>query len=155
MISMSKTTGYAIAAMSCLDGQGGRPVSVHDVAECTNISRSYLSKIIQILADKNLVKTKRGYTGGLLLTQAPEEISLLEVVLAIEGSQWIGDCLLRLEGCNGSCPTHAFWDEEKKRIEDELRTRKLIEVTQFKNCNSKRINGFSHHLEPEETGGSR
>ncbi len=155
MISLSKTAGYAIAAMGCLNGPDGRPVSVQDVAECTDISRSYLSKIIQILAAKNLVKTKRGYTGGLLLMQAPEEISLLEVVLAIEGPQWIGDCLLRLQGCKGSCPVHAFWNEERKRIEDELRTTKLIEITQFKKCNPERKNGFSQNLEPETTGGAR
>ncbi len=155
MLCLSKTTGYAISAMGCLNGPDGRPVSVQDVAECTDISRSYLSKIIQILAAKNLIKTKRGYTGGLLLKQAPEEISLLEVVVAIEGPQWIGDCLLRLEDCDGSCPVHAFWGEERKRIEDELRTTKLIEITQFKNCNPERMNVFSHHLEPETTGGAR
>ncbi len=135
MLSLSKTTGYAIVAMSCLDGPGGQPISVHDVARCTNISRSYLSKFIQILAAKNLVKTKRGYTGGVLLTKAPEEITLLEVVVAIEGPEWIGKCLLRLEGCDGSCPTQPFWNEMKKQIEGELRSRKLIEITQFKKCN--------------------
>jgi Rrf2 family protein len=139
MISFSKTTGYAIAAMGCLEGPDGLPIRAEDIAKVTNISKSYLPKIIQILADKNLVKTKRGYTGGMLLTRAPEEISLLEVVVAIEGPEWIGDCLLGLENCGSTCPTHAFWNEEKSRIEVELRSRKLIEITQFKVHTPKRI----------------
>ncbi len=139
MISFSKTTGYAIAAMSCLEGPDGLPVSAEDIAKVTNISKSYLAKIIQILVEKNLVKTKRGYTGGMLLTRAPNEIALHEVVVAIEGPEWIGDCLLGLKNCDSTCPIHAFWNEEKSRIEDELRSRKLIEITQFKVSTPKRI----------------
>ena len=139
MLSFSKTAGYALKAMSCLDGPGCRPVSVQDVAEHTNISRSYLAKIIQTLVKKNLVKTKKGYTGGLLLTRAPEEIALLDVVVATEGPEWIGNCLLRLDSCDSTCPTHAFWNDEKSRLENELRSRKLDEITQFKVYTPKRI----------------
>ena len=139
MLSFSKTTGYAIAAMSCLEGPDGLPVRAQDIAKVTNISKSYLSKIIVTLVGKNFIKTKKGYTGGILLTRPPEEITLLEVVVAIEGDEWIGNCLLRIEGCKNSCPTHAFWDEEKIRIENELRSRKLNEITQFKVNTPKRI----------------
>ncbi len=132
MISLSKITGHTITAMSCLEGPDGQPISGNYVASYTNISRSYLANIIQSLVRKDLVKTKRGYSGGLLLTRAPEEITLHEVVVAIEGPEWIAKCLLRLEGCDDNCPTHAFWKEEKSRIESELRSRKLIEITNLK-----------------------
>ena len=129
MISHAKITGYAITAMSCLEGPDGQPVSGEYVAGRTKISRSYLANIIQALVRKDLVKTKPGYGGGLLLARTPEEITLQEVVVAIEGPEWIGKCLLGLEGCDGNCPTHSFWKEEKGRIESELRSRKLIEFT--------------------------
>ena len=134
MLALSKTTGYAIAALSCLDGPDGLMVSVQNVANCTRISKSYLSKIIQSLAGKNLVKTKRGYTGGLLLMRSSEEISLKEIVEAVEGPEWVGDCLLGMDNCE-FCPTHDFWKEEQNRIETELRTRKLSEYTRYKKCN--------------------
>lgn len=134
MLTLSKTTGYAIAAMSCLEGPNGRLVSARDVADCTRISRSYLSKIIQILAGKKLLKTKRGYTGGLLLTRPAGEIALSEIVEAIEGPGWIGKCLLGWGDCEDSCPTHEFWKEERERIEIELQVRKLDEFQGFKGC---------------------
>ena len=134
MLALSKTTGYAIAALSCLDGPGGQTVSVQDVANCTQISKSYLSKIIQTLAEKKFVKTKRGYTGGLLLMRPPEEISLKEIVEAMEGPNWIGNCLLGWGDCKETCPTHEFWKQERERIVAELRARKLVEFTRFKSC---------------------
>ncbi len=152
MLALSKTTGYAIAALSCLDGPGGRTISVQDVANCTRISKSYLSKIIQSLAGKNLVKTKRGYTGGLLLMRPPEEISLKEIVEAIEGPEWMGGCLLGMDNCE-SCPTHNFWKEEQDRIKTELRTRKLSEFTRYKNCNP--LNHIPKEFVTEGNGGPR
>lgn len=134
MFALSKTTGYAVAAMSCLDGPGGQSVSVRKIAGCTQISRSYLSKIIQTLAEKKLVKTKRGYTGGLLLARPAEEIALSEIVEAVEGPDWIGKCLLGWDDCEDSCPTHDFWKEERERIETELQRRKLSEFTDFRGC---------------------
>lgn len=133
MLCLSKTTGYAVAALSCLDGPDGHTVTVLEVANSTGISRSYLAKIIQSFAEKGIVKTKRGYTGGLLLTRPPEKISLIEIVEAVEGPDWMGECLLGMDDCN-ICPTYDFWKEESKRIEVELRTRNLFEWTRFKKC---------------------
>ncbi|MBT3432976.1 MAG: Rrf2 family transcriptional regulator [Nitrospinaceae bacterium] len=132
MLCLSKTTGYVVAAMSCLDGPNGHSVTVREVADSTNISRTYLSKIVKSLVEKGLVKTKRGYTGGLLLTRPPEEISLMEIVEAVEGPEWIGDCLLGMDDCN-LCPTREFWKEVSKLIRIELHTKKLNEWTRLNN----------------------
>ncbi len=134
MLSFSKTAGYAIAALSCLNGPGGQTVTIKEVAGCTKISSSYLAKIILSLAEKNLVKTKRGYTGGLLLTRPPEEISIRDIVEAVEGPRLMERCLLGLDGYDESCPTHEFWKEEQERIKTELDARHLAEFTCFKNC---------------------
>lgn len=149
---LSKTTGYAVAAMSCLESLSGRLISVRDVASCTGISRSYLSKIIQTLAEKKLVKTKRGYTGGLLLARPAEEITLSEIVEAVEGADWIGKCLLGWDQCDGSCPIHDFWKEERERIETELRARKLSEFIDFRGCVPMKEQ-FYHRSSSEMTGG--
>ena len=132
MLCLSKTTGYVVAAMSSLDGPNGHSVTVREVADSTNISRTYLSKIVKSLVEKGLVKTKRGYTGGLLLTRPPEEISLMEIVEAVEGPEWIGDCLLGMDDCN-LCPTREFWKEVSKLIRIELHTKKLNEWTRLNN----------------------
>jgi Rrf2 family protein len=134
MLSLSRTTGSAILAFSCLEGPEGTPISEEKVAQCRGISKSYLSKIILKLAKKGLVKTKRGARGGLLLTKEPEQVSFLEIAEAIEGSSCIGPCLLGIEEYSEFCPIFPFWEEERKRIEHELRSKNLLDVRKSKTC---------------------
>lgn len=134
VLSLSQTSGYAILALACLDGPGGTPMRVEDIARCRHISKTYLSKIVHSLAEKGLVKTKRGKKGGLLLARSPEQVSLYDVAEAIEGPGCIGDCLLGIESCLDLCPTHPFWKEETNRIENELRSRNLTEIKKANQC---------------------
>ncbi|MEE9276654.1 MAG: Rrf2 family transcriptional regulator [bacterium] len=139
MTSLSQTTGYAIMTMSCLDGPGGRPVRVSEVARCTGIPRSYLSKIVQNAAAKGLIKTKRGYKGGMLLMRPPEEITLWDIAEVLESPKWMGKCFLGFSSCLQICPVHDFWEEEKRRIEAELRSKTLAEITRFRGCSPREM----------------
>lgn len=124
MLSLSQATGYAILALACLEGPGGVPLQVGYLARCTNLPKPYLSKIVQALAAKGFLKTKRGYKGGILLSWPPGRITLLEVVMAVEGPNWIGGCLLGTSKCweRRGCPVHRFWEKESRRIKAELRS---------------------------------
>lgn len=134
MLSLSLTTGYAFRIMACLDGPGGTPVHVGYLARCTGIPKHYLSKIIQLLAARGLLETKRGYKGGVLLARPAERITLLEIAQTIEGPNWIGTCLLGMPACGGKrvCPTFNFWKKERKHIEAELRSTTLADMRAFK-----------------------
>lgn len=133
MLSLSQTTGYAILAMACMDGPGGHPVPVAYLARCARVPRSYLAKIIQVLAAKGLIETKRGYKGGILLTRPPKEITLLEVAEAIEGPDCLSACLLGMaKRWERACPTRTFWERERKRIEAELRSKTLGAMKDFR-----------------------
>lgn len=135
LLTFSKTTGYTVLALACLDGPGGVPLPVQEVARRCHFSKPYLSKIFHSLTAKGLVKTKRGPGGGFLLTRPPAEVSLWEIAQAVEVPVCIGDCLLGIQDiCIGWCPTHAFWQEEKKRIEKELRSRTLLEMKEGMVC---------------------
>lgn len=130
MFGLSQTTGYAIAALSCLGGIGGRRVMAPDIAACTHIPRSYLSKILSALVKSGLVHAKRGYRGGYSLAKSPDGVTLLEVIEAVEGDDWLANCLI--ESPNSAhredCPTHEFWQEERQRIVGELKRITLADV---------------------------
>lgn len=130
MLSLSLTTGYAFRILACLDGPGGTPIHAEYLARCTGIPKHYLSKIIQILAARGLLETKRGYKGGILLARTAERTTLIEVAHAIEGPNWIGTCLLGMPACGGkrACPTFDFWKKERKRIEAKLRVTTLADM---------------------------
>ena len=123
MLSFSSATGYAVLALTYVYGQEGSWVLANEIAAHTSIPKPYLSKIMHALHKAGLVRAKRGYRGGYAMARSAEEITLLDVVEAIEGAKWKTRCLLGAKSCRGHdcCPTYRFWSAEKGRIEAELR----------------------------------
>jgi len=136
MISLSITTGYAIKALMCLESGDCVPRHISDIAQCTGVPRAYLAKILNAVSQQGLVQTKRGYRGGISLARRAEEISLLQIVEAVEGDQWLGECLLGMETCDilTICPTHEFWARIRREITEELRKTTLASVMASRQC---------------------
>ena len=130
MLSLAKTTGYAVEAMSHLDPPGGRPASLRDIARRARVPHAYLAKRMPGLVAAGLVRSVRGKRGGILLARPPEEITLLQISEAVEARQWLGRCLLGLTACTDerACPAHAFWKEARQQIESALRNTTLADV---------------------------
>jgi Rrf2 family protein len=66
---------------------GGGPVSLSDVAEAQGVSLGYLEQIIPLLREADLVESTRGAHGGYRLSRAPQEITVGDVVRAVEEGQ--------------------------------------------------------------------
>lgn len=143
MLCLSQTTGYAIKALGCLTNPGAPSCFIADVARITRVPRPYLAKIINLLARHGLVISKRGYRGGIALARPPSEISLLEVVEAVEGKDWLGPCLLAIDECaqGHDCPTHAFWNDIREQIRTKLHTTTLAEVVAASSFKTRSRNG--------------
>ena len=133
MLALSQTTGHAVRALSCIAFNDGARLFARDIAKCTGVPPAYLSKILNSLSDYRLLDAKRGYRGGFRLARPPANVRLLEIVEAVEGEEWNSHCLLGMVECGDgrSCPTHAFWKVERRRIEDELSRISLAEVAEF------------------------
>jgi Rrf2 family transcriptional regulator, iron-sulfur cluster assembly transcription factor len=132
MFGLSQTTGYAIVALSCLDSPQGRPRLVTDVADCTGIPRPYLWKVMHHLRRRGLVAAKRGSGGGIILAREAARISLADVAVAVEGEDWLPQCMIGLPDCSDLqiCPTHEFWLTKRLEIEQELRSHSLASVAE-------------------------
>ena len=130
MLSLSQTTGYAVRALICLGKPRSRPCLIRDVAKCAGIPRPYLARIINNLTYKGLVTAKRGYQGGITLARPAREISLLQVVEAIEGPDWIAPCLLGLNDCvaHKTCPAHVFWQRASRQLKAIMSRTTLTDV---------------------------
>jgi Rrf2 family protein len=118
MLCLSQTTGYAVRALVCLDEQDGSACLTRDIARCAGIPKPYLARIINDLTHKELVTAKRGYRGGIALARPAADISLLQVVEAIEGPHWIAPCLLGLNDCaaHNFSPAHLVWQRISKQL---------------------------------------
>ena len=133
MMSLSNTTGYAIRALGCLAGCSNPPASIKDVAECSKVPPAYLAKIVKKLNDAGIIESKRGKAGGIWLARPARLISLWDIAVAVEGEDFLGDCLLGHEYCSydRSCPTHVFWVKNRELIRKELERTKLSDLLEF------------------------
>lgn len=133
MHPLSQSAGYAILALSCLDDPGGEPILVQDVAEWIGAPGPYLSKVFHALGKAQLVATKRGRNGGVILMRPAREITVDQIASAMDGEEWQSSCLLGLATCSDerACPVHHFWTEERKRILRELQVTTLADVAKF------------------------
>ena len=79
----------------------GTPTAVRDIAERTGLPQPYLEQILLALKGAGLVRSKRGVGGGYVLARPPEEITLSQIVSAVDGPIVAGDFGLPHE--NGAC----------------------------------------------------
>jgi len=118
---------YAIRAMVRLaieDGDG-RPFSAAGVAEAEQIPPFYLAKVLQDLGRAGLLKSARGRGGGFFLSRPADQITLLEVVSAVEDPRRLEhECVLGIDDCSDDapCPMHDTWKDFRDQALDALRT---------------------------------
>ena len=95
MRPISKKGDYAIRGMVYLASQApGRVVLVSEIARAMDIPPLFLAKIFQQFTKLGLVKSFRGSGGGFLLGRSPEEITLCEIVEAVEGPIMPNRCVM-------------------------------------------------------------
>jgi Rrf2 family protein len=96
----------------------GSRASAAEVAAGADVAPSHMSKILQRLAGARLVVSYRGKEGGFELARSPGQISLLEIVVAMEGPLCLNLCLLSGEACDRRpwCAAHLVWAEAQRRV---------------------------------------
>lgn len=100
----------------------GLPIQIKEISKRQNISQRYLEQIFQKLRKGGLLISKRGPKGGYTLARATKEISIGDVMLAVEGATEIVPCVKKnkktYKKCNNydECATRYFWDEASKKI---------------------------------------
>lgn len=133
MLSLSRTAGYAILALSCLEEAAERWVLVKDIVGRVNVPGPYLSKILHALAKAGVVRAKRGYRGGFMLAKPADQVSIAEIVDGIEGVDWLGGCMLGFTVCSDerACPAHVLCMTERTKIRGFLTNLTLKDVAEF------------------------
>lgn len=127
-MQITRQADYAVRAMLYLSSlHPGERASTSKIAETKSIPSSFLAKIISQLSIAGLIHTSRGAHGGVSLAKDPSEISLLDVVEAIDGPIQLNDCTLDTHQClfGDECPIRPLWCD----IQAELVTK--LKVTHF------------------------
>ena len=123
-MQITRQADYAIRAVRYLAKQGPNQRSATStVAQEMKIPPSFLAKIISQLSIAGLLHTSRGARGGVTLARDAKEISLLDVVEAIDGPILLNECVGDPADCQFSddCLVHPIWVEAQEALVKRLR----------------------------------
>ncbi|MCL2645737.1 MAG: Rrf2 family transcriptional regulator [Phycisphaerales bacterium] len=125
----SQTNEYALRVVAFLAGNLDRPAKNADIAKATKVPAGYLYKVLQTLDRAGLVRAQRGIHGGFTLARSPAEISLLDVIQAVDPLPRIRHCPLGLKS-HGKClcPVHHRLDQAFALVEEVFRTSTLADL---------------------------
>lgn len=118
---ISQTVEYALRAMSHLASLGGAAASSGAIARATRVPRQYLSKVMRDLVCADLVRSFRGPHGGFLLARDPCDITVLDIVNAVDPLRRILTCPLGNPLHTNLCPLHRCLDDAMAHMEQRFR----------------------------------
>ncbi len=122
-MEITRQADYAVRAMVHVGRLPlGSRVSTATISEAEKIPLPFLTKVIAHLVRSGLVTTNRGMGGGVSVARAPQEITLLEILEAIEGPILLNRCLQRQGMCEieHRCPVHDVWAKIQHSLVKQL-----------------------------------
>ena len=125
---LSKTCDYGLRATLYIAMQKNlKYVSIREISDNLEISFHFLTKILQLLTQQQLLTSFRGPKGGVSLAIPAENISLRDIIHAIDGPDLFEACILGLNKCgdDNPCPLHHEWKEIRSEVGDLFRKTSL------------------------------
>jgi len=111
----------------------GKRVSLKAVAKAIDSPVAFTAKILQLLAQKNILTSSHGPKGGYeLVEETSLSVTLYHIVLAIDGDNVFNGCGLGLKQCNENmpCPLHFQFKEIRDSLKQMLTTTTVKELTE-------------------------
>ena len=125
----TQTVEYALRAVVHLASNAPRAQKTEEIARATKVPPAYLSKVLQSLVQAKILRSQRGIGGGMSLVKTPAELTILEVVNAVDPIQRIKTCPLELASHGVRlCPLHRRVDNALATVEEAFRSTTLQEV---------------------------
>lgn len=127
----TSTTEYAIRGLvELVVREPGQRVLLDDLVLGTTLPRDFMAKVFQKLAKAGLLHSAKGRGGGFELARPAHEMTLMDVVTAVEGAQAYDRCVVGLERCNDTmpCPQHELYKPIRQRWKDYLNTTTLADL---------------------------
>lgn len=134
-MQITRQADYALRAIMYLARLGPKErAATKKIAEDQKIPPSFLAKIISQLSIAKLIDTSRGAHGGVVLARPASQISLLEVVEAIDGPIALNECTVSPGRCENAdnCPLHEIWQEVQDELVSKLRSTTFDKYAQKK-----------------------
>ncbi len=130
-VLFSKQCEYALQAIlyMALRPESER-TSIREMTKKIEIPYHFLAKILQDLTYRGLLVSQKGPTGGFGLARSPKDITLYEIVEAIDGSDFMTGCVMGFPECSGKnpCSFHSKWGEMRESLRVTLQNKSVAQM---------------------------
>jgi Rrf2 family protein len=130
-MQITRQADYAVRAILYLARLNpNERAATSTVAQEQHIPPSFLAKIISQLSIAGLLHTSRGARGGVMLARDPKDISLLEVIEAIDGPIQLNECVGEDGVCafEEDCPLRPVWCEAQEELVSKLKNKNFADM---------------------------
>lgn len=133
MIKLSKMTDYGVVIMSVMARVPERIMTAPDASLYTGLPVPTAAKILRRLAKSPFLQSQRGAHGGYRLTLTPKEISIADIIRALEGPVAVASCVDKeLPDCTveNQCPMRGGWEKVNRALNAALEEVTLADMCQ-------------------------
>lgn len=132
-MKISRKADYGIRAVLYIAKQPAeKRNSINAIAESESVPRDFLAKILKELTRAELLKSYQGVHGGYQLAKAPGQISILNVIEAMDGPLGINLCVRNANGCDcdrsDKCSVHPFWEKLQNQLRATLKSETMAKL---------------------------
>jgi Rrf2 family protein len=141
-MQLTLTGEYAIRAMIHLaQKNNGNVFNIAEISSTNQIPEKFLRKIIPQLSSAGLIQTQRGIGGGIKLARPADEITPLEIIIAVEGEMALNKCLIDKSFCSNErwCTVHTLWCDAQKQLKEILSSKSIAKLAKESTSRKKRI----------------
>ena len=128
MLRLSKLTDYGIVVMTCLAEEPDAIRAANEISTCTRVAPPTVSKVLKLLSRSGLVSSCRGARGGYRLSRRPEQISIAQVIDALEGPVALTECSSESSHCVQEAHCSGNWQRINGAIRRALEDVSLAEM---------------------------
>jgi FeS assembly SUF system regulator len=130
MIRLGRLTDYGIVLMAHLASAGDGPHAARDIAAATELPLPAVSKLLKSLARQGLLTSARGAKGGYQLARPAEQITVPQMIAALEGPIALTDCNLHEGACSQEprCHVRTPWQRINRAVHDALSRIRLADL---------------------------
>lgn len=137
---ITNASEYAIRAIIHMAKDPILIYTATDLAPIIDAPMKFLAKILQKLARKRILKSQRGVKGGFKIAVPLENLTLVDIIEAVDGEIALNKCLLTNYECKREylCPVHPLWEEAQAKLKETLNRKSIAEIV--KDLNKKEVN---------------
>uniref|UniRef100_A0A7V4JRD3 Rrf2 family transcriptional regulator n=1 Tax=Thermodesulfobacterium geofontis TaxID=1295609 RepID=A0A7V4JRD3_9BACT len=120
---MTRETDYAIRTVLCLSKKENYTSKAEEISKEMQIPKEFLMKILKQLEKAALLELKRGVSGGVKLVKKPKDITLYDVIVAMENVIALNRCVINkgICGLSSQCPVHPIWFKVRNKLIEALK----------------------------------